>query len=126
MATRIEKVDLVIPAGTPIAAPVSQQLFTTRGTVTRLDIRVPPGPWGTVGFSFWHSSEQIIPKIPGTWIITNDEMIQWPLNGYSDQPSWLVRGYNTDIYTHTIYVTTLIEDWQPGGPVVVAEETIPG
>jgi len=125
VASRIEAPSLLIPAGTPIAAPVSTLLFTTRGTVTELEFLIPPGPSGLVGFAITHSSEQIIPDIPGQWIIADNDIIHWPLNGYSDQPGWRIKGYNLDVYAHTIYVRVLIDDWRPGNgvlaPVVAAE-----
>ena len=92
MASRIEAPPFLIPAGTPIATPVSLLLFTTRGTVAELEFLVPPGSSGLVGFSIWHSSEQIIPKVRGTWIIADGEVIRWPLDGYSDQPNWSIVG----------------------------------
>ena len=118
MASRIEAPPFLIPAGTAIATPVTMSLFSTRGTVQDVEFLIPPGPSGLVGFSLWHSNEQIIPKVRGTWIIADGEVIRWPLDGYSDQPAWQIRGYNLDVYPHTIYPRILIEDWQPGQPIV--------
>lgn len=117
MASRIEAPPFVIPAGTAIATPASMLLFDKRGTVLEIEFLIPPGPSGLVGFSVWHSSEQIIPWARGQWIVTNDEVIRWPLDGYSDQPDWRIRGYNLDIYPHTIYPRVLIEDWKAGTPM---------
>lgn len=113
MASRVDTLDFLIPAGTAIATPVSASLYSTRAALSTLDIKVPPGPSGLVGFSFWHSSDQIIPKTAGRWVITDDETIRWDLDGYSDQPGWVIKGYNTDVYDHTIYVTMLLDEWQP-------------
>lgn len=124
MASRIEVIDFLIPAGTAVATPVNALLFDKRGTVSRLDIQVPPGPWGLVGFSIWHSSEQIIPKTRGQWIVTDDRVVSWPIDGFSDQPAWRIYGYNTDLYNHTLQVTTLIEEWAPSSYVAVPEETV--
>jgi hypothetical protein len=110
MATRIETPALVVPAGTPVAAPVSLALYAQRAELQEIEIMVPPGPSGLVGFSFWHSSEQVIPAIRGTWIITDSETIRWPLAGYSVEPDWQIRAYNLDAYPHTLYVRVLLDD----------------
>lgn len=112
MATRIETPTLVVPAGTPIAAPVQVALYARRAEIQEIEIFVPPGPSGLVGFSFWHSSEQVIPAIKGTWVVTDDETVRWPLAGYSVQPNWTMRAYNLDIYPHTLYVRVLLDDTQ--------------
>lgn len=110
MATRIETPALLVPAGTPIAAPVSASLYGNRAELQEIEILVPPGPSGLVGFSFWHSSRQVIPAIDGTWVITDDETIRWPLNKFSVQPNWTIRAYNLDVYPHTLYVRVLLDD----------------
>lgn len=110
MATRIEAPALVVPAGTPIATPVSQLLYANRADMQEIEILIPPGPSGLVGFSFWHSSEQVIPAIRGTWIVTDDETIRWPLSGYSVQPAWQILAYNLDVYPHTLYVRVLLDE----------------
>lgn len=117
MATRIETPTLVVPAGTPIAAPVQASLYAQRADLQELEILVPPGPSGLVGFSFWHSSRQQIPKIDGTWIIANDETIRWPLSGYSVNPDWSIRAYNLDVYPHTLFVRVLLDDSRGTAPV---------
>lgn len=117
MATRIEAPTLAIPAGTPIAAPVSALLFAQRADIQEIEVRVPPGPSGLVGFSFWHSSRQVIPAIDNTWVITDDETIRWPLAGYSVNPNWTIRAYNLDVYPHTLYVRVLLDDSRITVPV---------
>lgn len=119
MATRIETPQLTVPAGTPIAAPVSAQLYANRADIQELEVMVPPGASGLVGFSFWHSSRQVIPAIDGTWIITDDETIRWPLHGYSVQPNWTIKAYNLDVYPHTLYVRVLLDDSVSTVPVTV-------
>lgn len=110
MATRIEAPQLIIPAGTPVTAPASASLYAQRAIMTELEVMVPPGPSGLVGFSFWHSNEQVIPKIRGTWIIMDAETVRWPLEDFSDQPNWSVRAYNLDVYPHTLYLRVLLDD----------------
>lgn len=123
MATRIEVVNLTVPAGTAIANPVGQLLFTGRAEIERIEVRVPPGPSGLVGFRFDHSNRQVIPKADGVWIITDDEPISWPLQSYSVQPDWRIKAYNLDVYDHTIEVRVLLIDVAP--PAVSIVDLIP-
>lgn len=110
MATRIETPQLTVPAGTPIAAPVSQLLYAQRAQIEELEIMVPPGPSGLVGFRFDHSSRQVIPAIDGTWIVADGETMRFPLALYSVQPNWTIKAYNLDTYPHTLYVRVLLND----------------
>lgn len=110
MATRIETPQLLVPAGTPIAAPVSTSLYAQRAIMVALEILIPPGPSGLVGFRFDHSNRQVIPKIDGTWIIADGETIKFPLENYSVQPAWSIVAYNLDVYPHTLYVRVLLDD----------------
>jgi len=107
---RVEAPTLVVPAGTLSTAPVTQLLFTQRAQLMRLEIRVPPGPSGLVGFRFTHSQEQVIPKVAGTWIVTDDEVISWVLDDLSQQPDWRISAYNTDVFDHTLFVRVLLDD----------------
>lgn len=120
MATRVEVVNLTVPAGTPVATPVSALLFSNRAEIERLEVKVPPGPSGLVGFRFDHSNRQVIPKTDGTWIITDDETLEWPLQSYSVQPDWHIKAYNLDVYDHVLAVRTLLIDTAPP-PVTIAD-----
>lgn len=110
---RVETIQLVVPAGTPTSAPVSALLFGERARVAGIEVLVPPGPSGLVGFAFWHSSEQVIPKVGGTWIIADDEVVRLAVDDLSPWPDWRIKAYNTDVYAHTLFVRTLMDDRVP-------------
>lgn len=105
MASEIHQFAFTIPAGTPIAVPVSQQLAMPPRTVTQLKVKVPPGARGQMGFRVGAAGVAIIPAIPGSWIVTDNEPIDWPLHNYIDSGGWQVFGYNTGQYPHSIYLT---------------------
>jgi hypothetical protein len=110
MATRYETVQLVIPANTPQAAPVSAALYRDRAAIDALWVLVPPGPSGLVGFAFWHSSRQVIPKVDGTWIVGDSETIPIQIADLSPWPDWTIKAYNADTYQHTLYVRLALDD----------------
>ena len=102
MASRIESPTALIPAGTAQASPVSLPLTFREMVIDRVDIVIPPGPSGLVGFFVAQSGNQIIPFNPGQFIIADDKYFSWPLEDYPTGAKWTCVGYNTDIYPHTI------------------------
>lgn len=119
MATRYETPQLTVPAGTPIATPVSLLLYQNRAAIDALWVMVPPGPSGLVGFSFWHSSRQVIPKVDGTWIIGDNETIPIQLANLSPWDDWHIKAYNLDVYPHTLYVRLALDDTAPESPATI-------
>lgn len=109
MAREIRTFEVAVPAGTPVDAPATTALEMPPRIVTGLHVVIPPGPAGNVGFYVAAAGQNIIPYNPGEWIITDDEVIDWPLSGYHDSGSWALVAYNTGTYTHTLYVRFLLE-----------------
>lgn len=96
-----------IPAGTPIAAPVLINMPIVVGTVDTIEIRIPPGPNGVMGFALAAAGQPIIPFNAAAWIIGNDDRLSWSLTDQIESGAWQLRGYNTGIYDHTVYVRFL-------------------
>jgi hypothetical protein len=108
VATEIRMFDITIPAGTPSTAPlVSAMRFPPR-TVEELEILVPPGPRGEVGFRIGAAGTQLIPIQLGGWIVTDNEIVHWPLSEQHDSGSWEFTGYNTGLHAHTVTVRFLL------------------
>jgi len=110
MADRIEVSEIVVPAGTTIAAPQTTAVSFVDGVVERLEVVVPPGPSGLVGFRVLHSGQVVIPFSGNTWIVTDDEKLDWPLSNFPTGGKWSIRIYNTDIYSHTLFFRWHIEE----------------
>lgn len=108
MASEIRSFQPVIPAGTPTTAPVTRAMVFDTNVVERIDIRVPPGPNGLVGFRIAAGGTQIIPYAAGQWLVASDQLISWPLSDQIESGSWALIGYNLGAYAHTIYVTFLL------------------
>lgn len=63
----------------------------------------------------------VMPRNVGAWIITDNEAFSWPLTNLPESGEWVIEGYNTDIYDHTIYVTYLLDQITAQGAVTPAE-----
>jgi hypothetical protein len=105
MADEIHQFAFSIPAGTPIATPVTQNLTMPPRTVVQINVKVPPGPHGLMGFKVGAAGIAVIPAIAGSWIVTDNEPIVWPLSNYINSGAWQVFGYNLGRYAHTVYLT---------------------
>jgi len=117
MSREIRAFECVIPAGTAKAAPVTFSLAMPARIVDQIDIRIPPGPNGLMGFQLTSSGAQIIPYNAGAFVVANDERLTWPLTNQITSGAWALTGYNTGQYDHTVYVKFLLSlPGQPAGP----------
>lgn len=120
MAKEIRSFNPTVPAGTAIDAGWSYDLTMPTRQVDLIQVRVPPGPAGHVGFAIGSAGQPIIPYNPGEWIVTDDEVIEWPLEGQFDSGAWQLFAYNTGTYNHTLYIRfllSLVDAGAAAGPV---------
>lgn len=119
MASRIETFSPLILAGTAIAAPASFPLNFNDGVVQRIEILIPPGPSGLMGFRITHSGTVVIPYDGSSFIVTDDEKMVWDTEDYPTGSAWGLQGYNTDVYDHAVYLRFLVRETtrQPSGTV---------
>lgn len=103
MAQRVVPRTCVIPANTPIANPVHFPLQFTASDVERIDVRIPPGPAGLVGFSINYGGGNFIPEGTGNWVVADDDFMSWPLDGAPNGGNWDIVCYNTDALPHSLY-----------------------
>lgn len=104
MAREVREYAVTIPKGTTAAAPYKVQLSMPVRVVSQIRVRVPPGPRGVMGFAVGSAGKAVIP-INGTWVVTDNVTLAFPITGYVDSGTWTVLGYNGGTYTHTIYLT---------------------
>lgn len=110
MATRVELFTVTVPAGTTIAAP---QITATRfdvGEVETVEILVPPGNAGLLGFAIMHSNASVLPREEDRWITAVGETIRWPTQDLPTAGAWAIRAYNLDVNPHSIYLRYLVRD----------------
>lgn len=110
MADRIEVFDVTVPTGTTVAAPQTTALEFADGIVTDIEILIPPGPSGFVGFRFAYGGQPIIPHTVNEFIIASGEVIKWPIRNFPTGRKWQLQAHNTDIFNHTIHLRFLITE----------------
>lgn len=110
MADRIEWFDITVPAGVLASAPTTFPTKFRQGDVVQIDVKIPPGPAGNVGFYIQAGGSQFIPRTPGTFIIPDDDVLHWPQSNAINSGSWAVVAYNTDVYVHLIQVSFQINE----------------
>jgi hypothetical protein len=108
LAQEVRAFQVTIPHGTLKTAMFSAALTMPARIVEELEVRIPPGPRGEMGFSIGAAGTPILPVQAGIFIITDDEVIHWPLERQIDSGGWSLFGYNTGGYDHTVYVRFLV------------------
>ena len=109
MAREVYEFQITVPAGTAQSSPQTSPMTMPPRVVEQLEVLVPPGPGGEVGFAIGSSGGQVIPRNAGTYVISDDEKITWPLDGMIDSGAWQLVAYNTGRYDHTLYVRFLVD-----------------
>lgn len=110
MAQRVITLACTVPPTTPIAAPQHFPLVFPAAIVERIDVIIPPGPSGLVGFYIGQGGGSYLPDNAGSWIVADDKLLQWPTDDAPNNGNWEVVAYNTDAWQHTIYVYFSISD----------------
>lgn len=110
MAERVELFEVTTPAATADTAPISTALTMDMGVTRKVEIIIPPGPSGFLGFRIVHSGQTVIPYSGSSWIIGDGEKLEWALDGYPVGAMWSISSYNTDIYEHTIYLRWFMDE----------------
>ena len=105
MAREVREYAATIPTGTTPASPHAMTLAMPPRVVTRIVVRVPPGPRGVMGFAIGSAGVAVIPVNPGQWIVTDDATLPFDLDDYIDSGTWEFFGYNTGTFAHTVYLT---------------------
>ncbi len=109
VATTIYNFDPTIPVTATKAAPATINMDFPVYQVDRIEIKIPHGPNGLVGFYLASMGQQIIPYQSGQYIIGDDDDIAWDLTDLMTSGAWSLVGYNLGQWPHTIYVRFLVE-----------------
>lgn len=96
--------DVTIPAGTAKAAPATTALQLPVRSVNHIEVLVPAGVNGVVGFRLASSGQQIVPVNSGSWVIASGEVLAWTFAQLIESGAWQLVGYNTGRYAHTLHV----------------------
>jgi hypothetical protein len=105
MSYMVRQFSATIPMNTPLSAPVTVNLATGWWQIDVIDLEVPPGPAGLMGFQLWIGGGQWIPFEPGEYLVWDDIQNSWVM---TDQPlgqQWSIVGYNEDDFNdHAVTV----------------------
>lgn len=104
MALRVLQFAATIPAGTTKASPYTVPLALDNWEAEAIDLEVPAGPAGLMGFAVFNNGEQWLPLPAGTWLVWDNVRETWSLYGQPNASGWQIVGYNTGTYDHTITV----------------------
>lgn len=109
-ASRVEVFDVVVPASTAQAAAVETPTTFAAGELVSVDVRIPDGAAGLVGFRILYAHGQAIPTTPGAWIIGNDDLFQTDVMGQLNGGQWSILAYNLDRFQHSLHVRYFVAD----------------
>ena len=109
MAVQVQHFAVTIPAGTAIATPQTTNLEVGIWVVDEIDVDVPPGCNGVVGFQLAMGGQQVIPYNVGTWGVFNDRHLTYPLTDAPTSGAWQLIGYNLGNFPHTLQVTFYLD-----------------
>lgn len=104
MATEIRDFTVTIPAGTAQSAGFTADLSFPARIVTQINVRVPPGPRGEVGFAIGTGGLNVLPYGTGVFVVTDNEDLEYQLTDTIQSGAWELLGYNTGAYDHTLRV----------------------
>ena len=103
MAQEVQEFQVTVPAGTLQSAPLIAALAMPPRVIERIEITVPPGPRGNVGFQLGMAGRQLLPYTPGAFVVADDEKIAWELQGLPSSGAWQCIAYNSGQFPHTLY-----------------------
>lgn len=113
MATRVLPFAVTIPAGTPASAPVTIPLAMDNWEVEAIELEVPPGPAGLMGFQILNNGVAWVPYGPGEWFVWDDVRETYRMTDQPTASGWAVQGYNTGTYDHAVIVRMHVNPTSP-------------
>lgn len=104
MATQVRQFTATIPANTAKTALYTSPIALDYVDIESIDLEVPPGPAGLMGFYLARSGQQWIPYESGEFLVWDDRFDSWYLTDQPTASGWEIVGYNLDVYDHDVVV----------------------
>lgn len=126
MAVLVPQFTITVPANTPRSSLFVGAINLSNYEIESVDIEVPPGPQGLMGFYIARSGQQYIPYTAGEFIVWDDRADSWYL---TDQPTgggWQLVAYNLDaVHTHAVVTRWHVNPLStptptPVGPTIIS------
>lgn len=118
MPTEARHYQVTIPAGTPLAAPVTIDVSFPQMITDRVIWRVPRGPNGLMGWRLTSGGGQVIPKNQGAFIVADNQGGTWELAELHNTGAWQVTGYNTGAFNHSVFLEFHTRPIQSPDPLI--------
>lgn len=98
---------VTVPGGTQINAPQTTALPLADMWVESIEVEVPPGPGGSMGFNLVYAGTQMIPFSQQTsWLIVDNYQHSFPVSSQMGKGLQVVA-YNIGFWNHSIYLRVL-------------------
>ena len=120
MAEQVLQYVATIAAGTLETAPATIPLDLDNWEIEAIDLQVPPGPSGTMGFRLENNGVPWLPRTPGTFLVWDDHQQTAYPTGYPNASGWAVVGYNVGVYDHAVTVRFHVNPPSDPAPAVPA------
>ena len=104
MAAEVHQFTATIPANTAKSSLYTYDISLSDFEIESIDLEVPPGPAGLMGFYLARSGQQWIPYESGEYLVWDDRFDSWHLTDQPTGSGWQIVGYNLDDYDHSVVV----------------------
>jgi hypothetical protein len=122
VASRVLPFAVTIPPGTLKSAPYVQDLVFDNWQIESMDLEVPAGSTGCMGFQVWNNGVPWLPYGAGEWLVWDNVVQNWPLTDQPNASGWAIAGYNSGNFPHTVTVRFHVN---PPTPVAVVTGPAP-
>lgn len=119
MTSRLYTSQLIVPVGTPIAAPFSQPVVLDDINLDKVTVIIPDGHAGLTGVAIFWGGVQIVPYTGATWLTGNGEAIDFEYDGQVTAAGLTVAGYNLDVFQHAFLFRWFLSPLTGGSPVTI-------
>jgi len=119
--------DITVTAGTAEASPKTQILKLSKGVITRIVVKFPPGCHGLVKVRILRSEFQLVPLSRGEWVTGDGEAVV--TEGYyelEETPAELkfVGCAPTTLYNHVVTVRVSVDPPEIAAPQQVLRDFV--
>ena len=104
MSDRIEVFQVTVQPNTASPGTVTPIALSRVGNVVGVSILIPDGHYGLTGLALLQANQQIIPWVAGSFLVANNETLNFPISLPLDTQQWSVQTFNTGKYPHTFYI----------------------
>jgi len=112
-ATTWYNTEVTCPAGTAATSPATASLAIPTYQMDLIRVRIPKGHKGFTGLQIGSLGQQIIPYTSGTWIVGDDDLLEFQIVNTMQTGAWEAIMYNTGNFPHSWWITFGVEPIEP-------------